>query len=46
MIPVVLLITLMILTWGAAVYAVYAQPDEPSGSSQGRSEQDSYYDAA
>jgi hypothetical protein len=44
MVAVILLIGLMFFTWGAAVYAVYAEPDTTSGEAS--SDEDSYYDAA
>lgn len=48
MIPILLLIALMILTWGAAVYAVYAEPDEPPPGTPADQSQDQtdHYDAA
>jgi hypothetical protein len=47
MIPILLLIALMIFTWGAAVYAGYAEPKEPSGTPPDQSQdQTDYYDAA
>ncbi|MER3423207.1 MAG: hypothetical protein C4293_08225 [Nitrospiraceae bacterium] len=46
MIPVTLLIALMILTWAAAVVAVYIADDTSVGKSTGDTEDQDYYDAA
>lgn len=46
MIPVILLIALMILTWAAAVVAVYIADDTSGGKSTGDAEDQDYYDAA
>jgi hypothetical protein len=47
MLPVSLLIALTILTWAAAIYSLYAQPEDMSGhSAADEPHGQDYYDAA
>jgi len=46
MLPISLLIALTILTWGAAIYSVYAQPEDTSGHGGSGSHDQDYSDAA